>query len=309
MAGSMNPLFTTRFLLAALIHAARAEQDVLCRLFRPFSTRRAHRSRGEGPDARSSAASQGGPVTAPFRIELTGARFADAVHVSAASQLRAALEALGLHAPRPTVVVVGGAAGLEEARMDGLRPLFAEAIAPAMHRHGAVGVDGGTRFGVMRLFGEARATSDVPFPLVGVVAAGPVKLPRGGPCHGVQATLEPNHTHFVVAPGQEWGAEAPWIARTATVLSGAAPSVTVLVSGGQIAYSDVRHSIDAGRRIIAISGSGGTADVLADALAGSPGDDRAAALVGSGLIRAVRMDEPAALAEVLTAVLGPSAGT
>jgi TRPM family ion channel len=230
------------------------------------------------------------------------------MHVTAEGELRAALEGLGLHPPRPTVVVVGGAAGLEEARMNGLRPLFADVIAPAMHRYGAVGVDGGTGFGVMRLFGEARGAGDATFPLLGVVAAGPVQLlRRDGPSSHVPATLEPNHTHFVVVPGQEWGAEAPWIARTATVLSGGAPSVTVLVNGGEIAYSDVRHSLEAGRPIVVVSGSGGTADVFADALAGGPGAGRVAALVGSGLIHAVRIDEPATLAEALTGVLGAAA--
>lgn len=253
---------------------------------------------GAAPD------SAAGPETSPFRVELAGARFAHAVHVTASSQLRAALEALGLHPPRPTVVVVGGAAGLEEARMAALRPLFGEVIVPAMQRYGAVGVDGGTRFGVMRLLGEARAGGGATFPLVGVVAEGPAKLPRERPTGDVQSTLEPNHTHFVVVPGQEWGAEALWIARTATILAGAAPSVTVLVNGGQIAYSDVQHSLEAGRPVLVIAGSGGTADVIADALAGSSRDDRAAALAGSGLIHAVRIDEPATLADTLAAVVG-----
>jgi hypothetical protein len=88
------------------------------------------------------------------------------------------------------------------------------------------------------------------------------------------------------------------------VLAGSAPSVTVLVNGGQIAYSDVRHSVQAGRPVCVISGSGGTADVLVAALAGASADRRAAALVTSGLIRAVPMDEEAAVAELLTAALG-----
>jgi hypothetical protein len=121
--------------------------------------------------------------------------------------------------------------------------------------------------------------------------------------------LEAHHTHFVIVPGDNWGDEAPWIARTATILAGAAPSITVLIGGGQIAYADVRHSVEAGRRIVVVAGSGGTADGLADALAGAPADDRAAALIGSGLIRVVRQDQPAQLAELLTDTLGESAGT
>ena len=246
-------------------------------------------------------------MTLPFRIELAGAGSARAVHVTEANELGAALGTLGLRPPRPTVVVVGGAAGLEEARMDGLRPVFAVGIVPVIQKYGAVGVDGGTRFGVMRLFGEARAARQATFPLVGVVAAGPVKLSRDQASAHVEMALELNHTDFVFVPGEQWGAEAPWIARTATVLAGTIGSATVLVNGGQIAYSDVEHSIEAGRPVVVISGSGGTADVFAAALTGASVDERAAGLVKSGLIRAVPLDEPALLAELLTACLGESA--
>ena len=95
--------------------------------------------------------------------------------------------------------------------------------------------------------------------------------------------LEANHTHFVVVPGENWGDETPWIARTATVLAGAAPSITVLINGGQIAYSDVQRSVEAGRPVFVVAGSGRTADVFVGALAGAPADERAAALVGVGI--------------------------
>jgi hypothetical protein len=248
-------------------------------------------------------------VTSPFRIELAGTDSGLGVQVSEATELTAAMEALGLHPPRPTVVVVGGAASLEKTGIDGLRPVFATGITPVMQRYGAVGVDGGTPFGVMRLFGEARAAAVPAFPLIGVVAAGTVQLPRGQAFAHAETVLEAHHTYFVIVPGDNWGDEAPWIARTATILAGAAPSITVLIGGGQIAYADVRHSVEAGRRIVVVAGSGGTADGLADALAGAPADDRAAALIGSGLIRVVRQDQPAQLAELLTDTLGESAGT
>jgi hypothetical protein len=139
-----------------------------------------------------------------------------------------------------------------------------------MEKYGAVGVDGGTRSGVMRLFGGARAATQATFPLVGVVAA-------------------------------------PWIARTATVIAAAAPSITVLVNGGQIAYADVQKSVETDRRVVVIAGSGRTADVFVSALASAPADERAATLVKSGLIRSVPIGEPGVLAESLTATLGESA--
>jgi len=71
-------------------------------------------------------------------------------------------------------------------------------------------------------------------PALGVVAAGPVKLPQERATRHVETVLEPNHTHFVIVPGKEWGAESPWIALTATVHAGTARCVTVLINGGQI---------------------------------------------------------------------------
>lgn len=243
-------------------------------------------------------------MNSPFRIELAGGAFALALHVDKAAELPAATELLGLHPPRPTVVVVGGAAGLEESRIDDLRPVFETGIAPVMQRYGAVGVDGGTPFGVMRLFGEACEARQGAFPLVGVVAAGPTKLPRGRTVLHAEAVLEARHTHFVVVPGDNWGVESPWIARTASVIAGATPSITLLVNGGQIAYSDVQHSVEAGRRVVVIGGSGGTADVFAAVLAGGPSDHRASTLIRSGLIRAIRQDRPALLAALLAETLG-----
>jgi hypothetical protein len=241
-------------------------------------------------------------MTSPFRVELSDASWAPAVQITEAQELPAGLDALGLHPPRPTVVIVGGAAGLAEADSDRLRAVFAVGIAPVMETYAAVGVDGGTRSGVMRLFGEARAASQATFPLVGVVAGGTVDLlPKQAPRSG-GAALEPNHTHFVVVPGRKWGAEAPWIARTATALAGSAQSITVLVNGGQIAHSDVQRSVEAGRPVIVIAGSGRTADVFVDALARTSDDERVAALAESGLIRSIPLNQPGALAELLATV-------
>jgi hypothetical protein len=240
-----------------------------------------------------------------------------AVEVTDGEDLPSAVDLLGLQRPRPTVVVVGGAGGLDQADIDGLRPIFASGIVPALERHRAAVVDGGTLAGVMRLCGETRAALSASFPLVGVVAAGTVQLPgRSAPPDG--AALEPRHSHFMIVPGDTWGAEAPWIlhvaklghadypvvAQTASVLAGTSPSITVLVNGGQIAYDDVERSVQVGRRVVVVAGSGRTADALAGAMDGAPSDERAQALIASGLINSVPADQPAALAELLEAVLG-----
>ncbi|MGA5534710.1 hypothetical protein [Mycolicibacterium nivoides] len=242
-------------------------------------------------------------MTSPFRLDFPNTGRAFAARVAETAELRSVLTALELFPPRPTVVVVGGAAGLDATAMDRLRPLFASGIAPVMEKYGAVGVDGGTLAGVMQLFGEVRAGAA--FPLLGVVAEGTVQLPGAcAPDRGEGFELEPRHTHFLVVPGDKWGAEAPWIAEAATVLADSAPSITVLINGGDIAYDDVQLSIKAGRPVVAIAGSGRTADTFANALAGELVDEPVAALVRSGLIRSVPADAPEGLTELLEAVLG-----
>jgi hypothetical protein len=111
-----------------------------------------------------------------------------------------------------------------------------------------------------------------------------------------QWTLEAHHTHFVLTPGSQWGEEAVWISRVATVLAGTQPSVTVLVNGGEIAYQDAAHSVEQHRPVLIVEGSGGTADVLARAMRGSANSKRARQLAASGMLSSVQLkDGPAAL--------------
>lgn len=250
--------------------------------------------------ARMSAAS------VPFPIGFQGGQTATAVRVDQPSDLSAALAALGLQAPRLVVVLIGGAGLMDAHDLDRLRSLFERSLVPVAERLGLVVIDGGTDAGVMRLIGRARTRAAATFPLVGVPAAGTVRFPGkhwrarrrwplkhpGGPRRW---PLDAHHPHSVLVPGAAWGDEAPWIARVGTVLAGGWPSVTVLVNGGDISYTDVACSLRVGRPVLAVAGSGRAADQLASAARGGPADERAVRLAASGLVEVVDADDLAAL--------------
>ena len=92
--------------------------------------------------------------------------------------LPAALKDLGLTEPRPTLVLVGGAANLPESVAGALLRLF-EDLAPRLDALGAAVIDGGTAFGVMALMGRARGCSAARFPLLGIAPRGSVVLADG----------------------------------------------------------------------------------------------------------------------------------
>jgi hypothetical protein len=201
---------------------------------------------------------------------------------------------LGLARGRPVLVVVGGASGLDERSKEGLRSLFGQALVPVAKAWNAAVVDGGTDSGVMQLLGQAVGAGRVSFPLVGVAPDQKVILPGMRAAPGPRRRLERHHTHFVLVPGSSWGDESPWLARVATAIAAGAPSVTVLINGGEIAFRDVANSLAAGRPVLVIKGTGRAADRIAAALDGDGTDAQAARLAGSSLVTAVSWTEGAA---------------
>ena len=244
-------------------------------------------------------------VMSSFRVP-AGEGAASLVRAETPEALPAALARAGIPAPGPVVVLVGGAGGLDADRLRRLIPVFAVGLVPAIERVGAVAVDGGTDAGVMRLLGEARSANSAAFRLVGVAAEGTVRVPGMAPGRDDAADLEPHHTDFVLVPGDDWGAEASWIAAAATCLAGRAPSVTVLVNGGDIAYQDAQFSLDAGRPVIVIAGSGRAADEIAAAIRGEPADPRARKIAASGLVSCVDADRPSLVCEAVSTALVPA---
>jgi SLOG in TRPM, prokaryote len=240
-----------------------------------------------------------------FRLNLNPKQAAVAVTVSKTAELGKALEQLGLSNSRPVLVIVGGASQISEADFLRIQSLFVEILAPIAESLGAYVVDGGTDAGVMRLMGNARSQINGKFPLIGVAPTAKVILPDQTHILSDDATLlEPHHTHFVLIPGSNWGDESPWIVKVATVLANGAPSVTVLINGGEISFIDVLNSVIAERLVMVIAGSGRTADKLVSALHGDATDERAKELAASGHLQTIDLEAaPEELINTITNLL------
>jgi hypothetical protein len=164
-----------------------------------------------------------------------------------------------------------------------------EILAPIAEKLSAYVVDGGTDAGVMRLMGEARTQIGAKFALIGVAPVSKVALPNSLEPPADSTPLEPNHSHFLLVPGSNWGDESPWLAQLATVLANGAPSVTILINGGEITFQDALQNVNAKRLVIVMADSGRTADILAGALHGETTDERAIELAKSGIVHYIEL--------------------
>jgi len=240
----------------------------------------------------------------PFQINFSTGQTANAVMVDNYSDLPNAVQNLGLQQACPIMVLVGGASGISDRDLIRLRQMFVEVLAPRAQSLGAVVVDGGTDAGIMQLMGNARSEIGGTFPLIGVAAIGTVVLPDTTPPRPDTAPLEPNHTHFFLVPGSNWGDESPWIAQIASQLSQGKPSLTVVINGGEITWQDVSQSIKIGRPVLTIAGSGRTADKIAAALAGKDTDQRAKDFIACGQVNSIDLMKGfAPLDQAITGIL------
>ncbi|MBD0389929.1 MAG: hypothetical protein ICV54_26355 [Nostoc sp. C3-bin3] len=227
-----------------------------------------------------------------LKLNFDSGQTALAIRVDQQVELPDALERIGLGGSRSVLVVVGGASNISEADFLRIKRLFTEVLAPIAESLGAYVVDGGTDVGVMQLMGEARTHINAKFALIGVTPENKVALPNQQKPAIDLTPLEPNHTHFVLVPGNNWGDESPWISHVATVLANNAPSVTVLLNGGEITFEDAFSSINTGRLVVVIAGSvEPQIYLLADALRGQATDERAKKLAKSGRLQYIDLSD------------------
>ena len=178
-----------------------------------------------------------------------------AVNIVEDKDIQQALTDLQIPRPQPVIVLVGGASGIGWLDKFPMRKAI-RIIARLAEETQSVVVDGGTQAGVMQEIGRQRRQNKFSFPLIGVVFDSLLMQEEPG------SILDPNHTHFFLIPGNNWGDESAWISKIGTAIAGEQKSITVLVNGGNISRTDVEYSLLEDRPTFVMRGTGRMADEI-----------------------------------------------
>jgi hypothetical protein len=212
--------------------------------------------------------------------------------------LAQAITELDLKNGQPVIVLIGGY--IQKQHLD-ITQEAVQVIAEVAQDRRALVLSGGTDMGVMASIGQIRAQHNYDFPLVGITVEKLVTWPKGPRSKHFlwwgqkRGPLEPHYSHFILVPGSQFGDESPWIVDSAAFLSQGHRSVTILLNGGTVARLDIDLSLQTGRPVIALAGTGRYADELANQ------PDR------SGLITVVPADNEPVLVETIQAALSNQA--
>ena len=172
------------------------------------------------------------------------------------------IESLGISQPKNLILLIGGADKLDEKLTARLTQLFSRGIARAAADAEALIIDGGTQAGVMQIMGQSIADRGRKSSLLGVAPAEKVSYPGGPPVAGSDsALLDPNHSHFVLVDGSEWGSETETLFELTATFN--LPVLAILVNGGAIAKDELLQSVRRNWPVIVIEGSGRLADQVA----------------------------------------------
>jgi hypothetical protein len=198
----------------------------------------------------------------PQEIVFPNNNAAKLVSVLRNTPMASVIESLGISPPKNLILVIGGADKLDEKLTSRLTQLFSRGIARAAADAEALIIDGGTQAGVMQIMGQSIVDRGRKSSLLGVAPAGKVTYPGGPQVAGDDsAPLDPNHSHFVLVDGNEWGSETETLFELAAAFN--VPVLAILVNGGAIAKDELLQSVRRNWPVIVIEGSGRLADEVA----------------------------------------------
>ena len=179
----------------------------------------------------------------------------EAINISENNEIPGALNELGIPHPKTVIVLVGGASGIGLWDKLPMRKAIS-IVAKLAEETQSIVLDGGTQAGIMKELGQQRKNNRFSFPLIGVVFD--KLIMKEDP----SSILDPNHTHFFLIPGDDWGDESAWISKIATSIAGDKKSITILVNGGNISRTDVEYSLLENRPVFIMRGTGRLADEI-----------------------------------------------
>jgi hypothetical protein len=200
-------------------------------------------------------------------ITFSNHKTARMVEASANIAARDIINALNLKPPRAMILIFGGAANnLEPSSNSYLEQIFAYIAQLAADIDGLI-VDGGTETGVMKLIGQKAAeVQSNPPQILGIAPMERVTYPGGQAIQIAEdrASLEPNHSHFVLVQGSRWGDETDKMFEIIGALGDELiPTVVILAGGGEISKREILHSVRHGLPIIVIENTGQLSDEIA----------------------------------------------
>ncbi|HEX4696881.1 MAG TPA: hypothetical protein VH254_04340 [Candidatus Udaeobacter sp.] len=198
----------------------------------------------------------------PQEIVFPNNNGAKLVTASRGTPMAALIKSLGISQPKNLILLIGGADKLDEKLTSRLTQLFSRGIARAAADADALIIDGGTQAGIMQIMGQSIADRGRKSSLLGVAPAAKVTYPGGPIVPGNDsAPLDPNHSHFVLVDGKEWGSETETLFELAAAFN--VPVLAILVNGGAIAKDELLQSVRRSWPVIVIKGSGRLADEVA----------------------------------------------
>lgn len=198
----------------------------------------------------------------PQEIVFPNNNAAKLISASPGAPMANLIESLAISPPKNLILIIGGADKLDDKLTSRLTQLFSRGIARAAADAEALIIDGGTQAGVMQIMGQSIADRGRKTSLVGVAPAGKVTYP-GGPSvdSNGRVPLDPNHSHFLLVDGNEWGNETETLFELASAFN--VPVLAILVNGGDIAKDELLQSVRRNWPVIVIEGSGRLADDIA----------------------------------------------
>lgn len=222
-------------------------------------------------------------------ISFSNKNKAKAVFPSDTDSIESIDESLAIPDYKSILLVLGGADSIETEIKSKLSQLFDRGIAKAVIHVGALVVDGGTMSGVMQLMGEALASRDAKIKLVGIAPESLIIYPASK-TNGTTTLveLEPNHSHFVLTSGKQWGDESiilyelikHWRHQKKSIPSSKKagnksvgnavvkiPCLALLAGGGLNSKKEVLFAVRKNIPLLIIAGSGGLADEIAKSFA------------------------------------------